>query len=207
MSQDLKALLLDFDGTLADSIGVMWDIYLRYLKEFGKEGGKEEFDTLNGPPLPEIVRILKETHNLPGTVNELLARYEEIIDVDYAKAGAMPGAQEIIAVAKEKKMKVGIVTSGKENWVKAWLKRNELKVNFIIDRNSAPRGKPSPDPYFAALRMADCAAAQAWAVEDSATGAKAALGAGIHTFTIGLRVDGAQSIKNLQDVIDALRAA
>ncbi len=207
MPEDLNAIFLDFDGTLADSLGIMRDIYERFLEGFGKKGSAAEFNSLNGPSLPEIVNILKQAHDLPDGERELLARYEKMIDADYAQAGLMPGAQEIIEWAHEKDLTVGVVTSGKAVWVNAWLKRDGLKVDFIIDRDSAPRGKPAPDPYLEALKRAGCAAAQARAVEDSATGVEAALGAGIRTFAIGVRAGNAVPVKDLRDVIRALHAA
>src|SRR5688572_8005467 len=60
----VPALLLDFDGTLADSLGVMRSVYDQFLLSHDKEPSDAEFESLNGPPLFEVVRRLKCTHGL-----------------------------------------------------------------------------------------------------------------------------------------------
>ena len=49
-----RALMLDLDGTLADSLGAMRGVYDRFLDVFGVAGNDAEFARLNGPPLPVV---------------------------------------------------------------------------------------------------------------------------------------------------------
>ena len=46
-------IFFDLDGTLADSLPAMYQVYLNYLTDFGQNGSKEEFEELNGPSLVE----------------------------------------------------------------------------------------------------------------------------------------------------------
>jgi hypothetical protein len=53
------AILIDLDGTLADSLLVMREAYRLFLDDFQVHGTDDEFSSLNGPPLVEVVRRLK----------------------------------------------------------------------------------------------------------------------------------------------------
>ena len=68
-------LFLDFDGTLVDNLDLMYKIYINFLKRFGKEGNKDEFDKLNGPNLNEIVDYLEKKYNLEKKIpNKVLKK-------------------------------------------------------------------------------------------------------------------------------------
>ncbi|MBM3613500.1 MAG: HAD family hydrolase, partial [Alphaproteobacteria bacterium] len=57
-------------------------------------------------------------------------------------------------------------------------------IEFSISLDDVARGKPDPFPYAEAARRLGLPAAQMAAVEDSATGARSALGAGMHLIGI-----------------------
>jgi len=68
-------LFLDLDGTLADSLTAMRGVYDRFLQEFEATPSDEEFEELNGPPLAEIIKILKNRHGLTGSFDGLQEDY------------------------------------------------------------------------------------------------------------------------------------
>ena len=48
-------IVFDLDGTIIDSTNELYKIYKLFLKEFGFNGSKTEFNRLNGPKLEEII--------------------------------------------------------------------------------------------------------------------------------------------------------
>jgi HAD superfamily hydrolase (TIGR01509 family) len=181
-----RALFLDLDGTLADSLGVMKAVYRRFMEGEGLTPSDVEFDRLNGPPIAECVRIIKDTHRLAAPHAELIARYQTLVDEVYATVPPSAGARELLAAAKARGWTVGVVTSNGEARTRAWLGRARLDdlIDIVVDGDSIQRGKPAPDPYLAALARARCKADAALAVEDSPQGAKAACAAGIPTLAL-----------------------
>jgi HAD superfamily hydrolase (TIGR01509 family) len=182
--QRRRALFLDLDGTLADSLHVMRAAYAGFLGRFGRPADDGEFASLNGPPLPEVVLRLREAHGLPGSLDRLVAIYQSIVDDAYAGVAPMAGARELLAAAKREGWIVGVVTSGSARRTRQWLERTGLAddVDFVVAGEDTPRGKPHPDPYLLALQRAQCTATQAIAVEDSPQGVAAALAAGLTTY-------------------------
>ncbi|MEK7245708.1 MAG: HAD family phosphatase, partial [Pseudomonadota bacterium] len=210
-----RALLLDLDGTLADSLGVMKVVYRRFMQEEGLTPTDAEFDRLNGPTLAEGVRILKHIHGMAAPEAELLARYQALVEEVYGSVPPSAGARALLEAAKVRGLTVGVVTSNGEARTRAWLARTGLDglVDVVVGSESVARGKPAPDPYRLALKRAGVAAETALAVEDSPLGAKAARTAGIPTFALLHDPDktagwpaGVTFVTNLADVQQRIEA-
>lgn len=197
-------LFLDLDGTLANSLTVMKDAYVAFLARFGKAASDVEFERLNGPRLEEIVTILAKTHRLSFPERELLAVYKGIISAAYSDVPPSEGARELLAAARSLGRRVGVVTSNSASLTWDWLENVELKdmVDTIVAADDVERGKPHPEPYLLALAKTECQAKGSLAIEDSPTGAQAAMAAGIETlflskFKEGVPV-GASAISTLR---------
>lgn len=182
-----RALFLDFDGTLVDSISAMRRAYADFLSPFGKVATDAEFDSLNGPPLSEVVRILKDTHRLEPSHADLLARYRAIVDERTRELRPFEGARESISKLHDDSWTIGIVTSRRRAEIEEWLSLPELglQVDFIVGGDEVNRGKPDPAPYVLAIARSRCSRDRCVAIEDSAGGARSAMAAGIRTVYLG----------------------
>ena len=183
---DPLALLIDLDGTLADSLSVMREAYQVFLDDFQVCGTDSEFASLNGPPLKEVVRRLKVTHGLTHEVEQLTARYFEIIDQLYGDVSPTYGAGQLLSTAQAQNCRVAVVTSNSFERTSAWLERVGLTgfVDFIISGDQVKYGKPDPEPYLLASRKVDCPVDRIIAIEDSVQGATSAIGAGLYTYLL-----------------------
>lgn len=179
-----RGLFLDLDGTLADSLDVMRRVYDRFLVHFGCMASDDEFNSLNGPPLKEVVRRLKATHGLPGDVDALVANYQTFIAEAYDDVEPSLGVRDVMNIAKEGQWVIGVVTSNDERLTRRWLERTGLDglVDVMVCGGDVKVGKPSPEPYLLALERAGCAAEYSVGVEDSAQGSQSAQSAGLKTF-------------------------
>ncbi len=179
-----RGLFLDLDGTLANSLEVMRAVYGKFLKEFDVVGTDEEFARLNGPSLSDVLAILKVEHNLSPSHDELLTRYKAILNSSYEDVEPNIGAYELIGEAVARGWKIGVVTSNVHKTVSGWLSRVKLNnyVHVIATGETVASGKPAPDLYLKALADSGCDARRSLAVEDTATGARSAIGAGLQTY-------------------------
>ncbi len=182
-----RGLFVDLDGTLADSLQVLRDAYETFLTGYGRRGSSAEFDSLNGPPLVEIVARLKRSHDLPGSRDDLLRRYAALFDAAHLSAPACVGSRELLAHARDAGYAVAVVTSTRRSAAEAWLEKAALRslVDFVVGGDDVAKGKPDPEPYLHALALTRCEAALSLAVEDSLQGSYAAMSAGIPTFLVG----------------------
>lgn len=177
------ALLLDFDGTLVDSLPALQGAYFQFLRDFNIEGSINEFDEFNGPPLSQVVSELKLRYGLAGSDPSLYSKYLDSIEICSGEIRMTDGAMRLIATAQELGMQIAIVTSSPSGRVSEWLAANSLKSEFqcIVGAESTIKGKPHPDPYELALKKLKVSSGDAITVEDSLSGATASLNAEIRT--------------------------
>ena len=186
-----RGLFLDLDGTLADSLTSLKELYFSFLAELGAQGSEDEFQALNGPPLRRVVESLKQNHSLPGELSDLIEGYMVRLNDAHKRAPPTEGARSAIQWARERGWRVAVVTSSPRAAAVAWLRRNSLVelIDSVVGGDEVARGKPAPEPYCLALARTGCACSTSIAVEDSSAGARAAVAAGLTTFVLGRRVD------------------
>lgn len=208
-------IFFDLDGTLADNLSAMYQIYANFLSEFSLQATKAEFDSLNGPSLREIVGILKKRYGLEPSEEELYQMYEEKLADGYKTLiPPMPFAQEVLEHFAAQKAVVVLVTSAPEPLAKSFLQRMQWEGYFtaFVFGNEVQHSKPNPEIYQRAIEKIGSPQTRIFAVEDSPSGVKAAAAAGLHTIALAqhytpekLRESGAQhTIAHLQEIIPLL---
>ncbi|SDE80477.1 phosphoglycolate phosphatase [Thermus arciformis] len=177
----LKALLFDLDGTLADTDPLHLLAWREALAPYGLEVDPAFYRArISGRLNPEIVRDLL---GLEGVEAARLIAAKEARFRELARGlKPTPGLPELLAKAKEKGLLWGVVTNApKENALHV-LKALGLRPPLLVLAEEVGRGKPDPLPYRVALRRLGVAPEEALAFEDSPSGVKSAVGAGIPTY-------------------------
>lgn len=186
MSAIAHSILLDFDGTLVESIHLIRKSYDDILKTYDKVGSDHDFHELCGPPTRLFLANILKKYNLPTTVENLWTLHDKNLIKFYQGVSPIPHALDLIKTAAHRGWRVGIVTSNNRNLIEQWIFENMLTpyISFIVDGESIKEGKPHPDPYLKALALSNCQPEHSLAVEDSLTGASSALAAQIPTFLL-----------------------
>ncbi len=208
-----KGLLLDLDGTLADSVPALRAVYFAFLSGLGATGTDDEFGRLNGPPLAEIIQVLKKAHGLRDEPAALLGRYSDMIRHAHQTAPPVGGASELLQEARTRGWKIAVVTSSPRLAAWDWLVRSGLSdlVDTVVGGDEVAHGKPAPDPYVLGLSRVNCAAAVSLAVEDSRLGAMSAVAAGLSTWVVADPTDRSGwpaevgFVSGLPDLLEKLR--
>ena len=175
-------IFLDLDGTLADSINILYDKYIQFLKEFGFVGTKDEFNILNGPSLKEIISILKKKYNLLGTELTLLKNYENKIESAYKNSITLiPTRFELLFFLKDQGIKLALVTSLSKKLTMIFLIKNNLEIFFdvIISGDDVKKSKPHPEIYTLCLLKTQSNKNTTLVLEDSKNGYDSAIASGL----------------------------
>jgi len=135
-----------------------------------------------GMSSPEWSRYLHETVGLrrpPEEINaevvrRMLGRYEQELPV-------VPGAIEVVGRLAAGGLRLAVASSSNRALIDGVLTRLGLADRFEVTVSSeeVARGKPSPDVYLETARRLGVAPAECAAVEDSASGIRAAHAAGM----------------------------
>ena len=185
---DIKAVLLDMDGTLLDTEKVYLESLVSALASFGYNDGVVTLcHAMVGIPALECEAMLRarygEDFPLPQLRQAFNARRDEIL------ASGLPlknGAMELLDALRETLLPLAIVTSSSRRTADEHLTLAGIRTRFetIVTRDDVVRGKPSPDLYLLAASRFGVNPEFCLAIEDSNPGVAAAHAAGAITLMV-----------------------
>ena len=204
-----EALLIDLDGTLADSHAALRACFDAFLARRGIESRTEDFDALDGVRLGDIPARLQERFSIDEPLESLRREYESGVTDAYASIAPSGGATELVRDAAAEGMRLVLVTSAPRALATAFLHAAGLDDAFtaVVSGEDGP-GKPDPALFNRALELAGVTANRALAIEDAPSGASAARAAGVDV--VGVAADHARGAAlrraGAADVVPDLRA-
>jgi phosphoglycolate phosphatase len=185
----LRALLFDFDHTLADfGRWVDWRAARAELEALYAGAGVDAAAIMRRRGSLSLVDALhaavRERHP-PARAAAIQRRAFAVLErherAGAPRAGLLPGAAASLRTAVEAGLALGIVSANAESAIRAALGRLGVEDRFgvIVGRTLERPLKPAPDMHHAALRALGCPPAAALAVGDSPHDMRAAEAAGI----------------------------
>jgi len=182
-SSQIVAVVFDMDGVLVDTEHLWDEVREELTNEWGGRYTPEAQEAMMGMSSPEWSRYLHERVGLreqPETINaevvrRMLARYEVELPV-------VPGAVDAVRRLHGEGFRLAVASSSNRELIDAVLRRHDVTGLFAVTVSSeeVERGKPAPDVYLETARRLDVEPARCAAVEDSASGIRAAHAAGMH---------------------------
>ncbi|TVP67740.1 MAG: HAD family hydrolase [Nodularia sp. (in: Bacteria)] len=182
----LAAILFDLDGTIVNTDPIHFQAWQKMLLSYDLHIDEKFYKSrISGGLNPEIVKdILPQLSVAEG---EKFADEKEALFRQLAPhLQALSGFAQLIAWTKRHQLKRALVTNAPRQNAEFMLEVLGIKEVFhtIVLADDCRAGKPDPEPYELALNKLGITAEQAIALEDSPSGIRAAVGAGIRTIGI-----------------------
>ncbi|WP_119069123.1 HAD family hydrolase [Rubrobacter indicoceani] len=179
-----RALLLDLDGTLAETDSLHFPAWADILRQHASMDVDRAFYQANisGRLNPDIA-----AEYIPGLSAEQTAALVEEKEVHFRDRvdglEPTPGLLEFVGAAREAGLRLALVTNAPRENARVVMAALGLEGYFeeVVVADDVDAGKPDPAPYAEALRRLDLSPDEAVAFEDSRSGIASALGAGIRT--------------------------
>ena len=182
----LSAFLFDLDGTLANTDPLHFAVWQEILAQYDIKCDRTFYQEYISGNTNERL-IAQVLPHLSSQESKQLAMDKE---AQYrAKATTLqptPGLERILQLIEQIPLKKAAVTNAPKENALHMLEALNLTRTFpiLILAENAPPGKPDPAPYLLGLEKLEITADRAIAFEDSPTGIKAAVAAGIYTVGI-----------------------
>ena len=180
------ALLCDMDGTLVDTEHQWLATVADFLREQGIEAGEETLAAFAGSPVDDAAKRLVRDHGVGIGVTRTAARLDRDFTARVAAGVTVqPGALRLLDRARALGIPAALVTASERHVADLVLRTlGAHRFALSVTSGEAPRGKPHPDPYLAAAEGLGVDPADCLAVEDTPTGAAAALAAGCRLLAV-----------------------
>jgi HAD superfamily hydrolase (TIGR01509 family) len=177
----LRAVLFDWDGTLADSAECSYRCYVKVFEAFGKGFGRDAFERTYSPNW-------HRTYVAMGVPEDRWTEADSIWLRHYAQeeASLLPGARPALERLRAAGLLEGLVTSGERERIEGELALHGLEGFFgaIVCGGEVPNRKPHPEALVVALERLGVAPAEAAYVGDSPEDVEMSQAAGV--FAVGI---------------------
>lgn len=185
--KNIKGIIFDIDGTLADSMGVWAESDVILLERRGIAYSSEVSEAMRSMHFTSACAFLKEEFGLSESVEEIGDEITEIVREKYFyEVRLMPYAREFAAACREKGIKMCAATSNKRDLAEGVLEKNGFSefIEFIITSDEAGSGKECPDIFLECARRLGVSVSETAVLEDSPHAARTAYENGF--FTVGM---------------------
>lgn len=181
----IRGLVFDCDGTIADTMPLHYQAWVKAMGELGHDFPEIVFYELAGAPTPRIVEILNDRHGYNLPVQATADRKES-----YFQA-LIPDVTPILPVVElarryAGKLPMAVATGGTRAICTKTLDYLKLLPLFqtLVTSDDVQLGKPAPDIYLEAARRLNVPPQDCCAFEDAELGLQSARAAGMMVIDI-----------------------
>ena len=211
------AVIFDMDGLMLDSERAILDCLARAAREAGHDLPRSLWLRMVGNS-EAVCRALLDDCIGEAQREQVLARahalYEAVVD---AGVPHRPGIVELLDLLDDLRLPRAVATSTRRPLALRKLQAAGLLARFemVCSSSDVARPKPAPDVYLLAARTLDVAPSRCLVLEDSPTGVRAALAAGMTPIQVpdllspdaATRALGHRIAPSLEVVVPMLQAA
>ncbi|MFG3429505.1 HAD family hydrolase [Streptomyces californicus] len=178
------ALLLDFDGTLADTRRAHEDALRTALEPYGIPLNTAWYDRHVGLSIHDLLARLPGGGALPHEA--IVQRSRAHLLATLHTMTAIPCVVALLEQARRAKLPCAVASGATRQLVGPGLETLGLAGEFdtVVAREDATRGKPDPELYLTAARRLGVEPEHCLAVDDAPDGIAAARAAGMHVLTV-----------------------
>ncbi|KAA8519873.1 hypothetical protein F0562_014206 [Nyssa sinensis] len=211
MANPLKKLvscvILDLDGTLLNTDGIVSDILKVYLVKYGKQWDGRGAQRIVGKTPSEAAAVIVEDYELPLSKEEFISEVTPMFSDQWCNIKALPGANRLIKHLRGHGVPMALASNSpranvetKISYQSGW---NE-SLSLIIGGDEVTAGKPSPEIFLEAAKRLNIDPSNCLVIEDSLPGVMAGKAAGMEVVAVPSLPKQSHLYTSADEVIDSL---
>lgn len=193
---ETEAVLFDLDGTLVDSLPLIFRTYRQVFDEMGIPWNESDLEKMIGLPLKDIGKYF---------TGKEASRFEELYQLYYHRdleryTRLYPGTLAVLSILEKHKIKLGIVTSkGKPGTTRtAAFTGLDRFMEVIVTAHDVSRHKPDPEPLLHAVQLLGAHVSRTIYIGDSSFDILTGRNAGARTLGVTWGLASREELESLQ---------
>ncbi len=181
----ISAVLLDYDGVIADTMKDNDRAWKRAFVHHGVTLGETEYLELEGMTPLAIATFLVKKYNLPESLTETIVTDKAEYYRQDNQFRLYPGVIELVRSLKGQGIKLALVSGAARHRIEEMTPRELLDLfDVVITADDKVQPKPDPEPYTSALEKLDVPANETVVIENAPLGIQSAKAAGCFCIAI-----------------------
>ena len=178
--KEIKGLIFDCDGTLADTMPLHWRAWQVITHRYDLTFPVDRFYALGGVPSRDILRMLSAEQNRP--LDPIAVSHEK--EAAYLRLmSEVTPIQAVVQIARANhgKIPLAVASGGTQPIIEQVLNHLQIRELFtaVVTSEMVTRQKPAPDIFLEAARRIGVSPAHCRAYEDTDLGMQAIRSAGM----------------------------
>ncbi|GAA3821557.1 HAD family hydrolase [Streptomyces chiangmaiensis] len=184
IDKKVEALVLDFDGTLADTRRGHEDALRAALQPYGVALDPDWYSRHVGLSIHDLLAVLPASQTLPH--NEIIRHSRTHLLASVHTITPIPCVVTLLNRARRAGLPCAVASAASRRLVDPGLDALDLKKAFaaVVTREDVTHGKPDPGVFLTAARRLGIAPGRCLAVDDAPDGIASARAAGMHVITV-----------------------
>lgn len=185
----ITAFIFDLDGTLVDSEMFHYNCWNLSLEPYGVTLDYDEYTrAYAGVPIQANASSMINRFGLDIPADQLISERKKMAEKQLVSEGMglMPHAKTILNSLKRAGKPLYLVTGSPRKLVDGVLMHTGLHAyfDFSVTNDDVVRSKPDPESYEKAIALSGLAVPEMLVLEDTESGVKAAMSAGLTCFAV-----------------------
>ena len=195
-SAEIRGVIFDMDGVLADSEPLINAAAIGMFKEIGLEVQPDDFLPFVGAGENRYIGGVAEKYRFSLDLPAAKRRtYEIYLEMVPTRLNAFPGVQELVGACRQAGLRLAVASSADAVKINANLRQIGLPPetwDAVVTGDDVAAKKPAPDIFLSAAAKLGLAPAQCTVVEDAVNGVQAAKAAGMRCVAVAQTFPAAQ---------------
>jgi HAD superfamily hydrolase (TIGR01509 family) len=205
VSAPYQAVVFDLDGVLWDGEPIYFEAFNVVLAPYGHRITMDEYVNIIGHSVEAAWAWVLNHFSITETPSKFYHRYDDaVLEMLRQPVAPLPGARDLIAEIKRRRLPLGLASASLRQWVDATLRGLDLEDEFdaTVSASEVENSKPAPDLYLAAAKALEVDPAACIAFEDTRAGIAAAKAAGMFAVQVRASSTALPPIDRADAVID-----